>query len=300
MKTFIANSAFIFFSILMISSCKEEGPYINFTPPAAFIDTNYLDTNIPAAEAKNVLIEDFTGVRCPNCPSAQAEAKKLAVANPGRVNLVTIHPLGLLSSLTTPFSKGKGDSYDSKYDFRTQAGTEIFKLIGVTQSLPRGSVNRKLFGSETERAIDYAKWSAYVNSELAANSPVKIELSASVNNKREITIDLFLRYTEMQSDSQYLSLMLTESNLIDIQEKNDGGNIVYDEQYHHDHVLRQVATNFLGDYLNASLIPGRVFQKRFKILANESWNLNELHVIALVHKSTSAKDVIHSKESKVN
>jgi hypothetical protein len=300
-NTMKLNKIFFFIGITsLLMACKETPPYINLTPSNVNADTTYIVQQIPAAQASSVLIEDFTGVRCPNCPNAQTEATNLMNNNPGRVHVVTIHPLNLLNSLTTPFSIPiRGDKVSNKYDFRTQAGKEIFSLIGITNALPRGAVNRKLFSGETERAIDYQKWAAYVNAELTKNTPLNIDLNCFYTPQDSIAIELTLTYTEALSDSNYLTVAIIENDLKDVQERQTGVTTVYDTAYIHEHVLRAVVTDFYGDLLKATLVRGRVFKKTLLYKRDPNWNKNHLKIIAFVHGNTTIKNVIHSKEAEI-
>jgi hypothetical protein len=295
------NKIFFFIGVLtLLVACKETPPYINLTPSNISTDTTYLIQQIPAPQASTVLIEDFTGVRCPNCPKAQTEATNLMNNNPGRVHVVTIHPLNLLNPLTTPFSIPiRGDKVSNKYDFRTQAGKEIFSLIGITDALPRGAVNRKLFSGETERAIDYPKWAAYVNAELLKSTPVNIDVNAYYTPKDSIAIDLTLTYTEAVADTNYFTVAIIENKLKDIQERNTGTGVIYDSTYIHEHVLRAVVTDFYGDLLKAQLVKGRVFKKLLLYKIDPAWNKNNLKIIAFVHGNTTIKNVIHSREAEI-
>lgn len=299
MKNYI-SIAFILVAFTFLNACKEEPPYINFTPDRTVGDTTYLVLPAPAPEAKNILIEEFTGVRCPNCPKAQAEAKLISNNNPGRINVVTIHPLNKLNALTRPFDKIIGDAHTSAYDFRTDAGAQIFEMVGLSGSLPIGNVNRKLFNGEQTRNIDYPKWSARVTEELELTTPVNIKLSAK-NIADSVEIELTLTYTERITDSNFVTVAIMEGEMEDVQEsKDNNGNVIYEEKYIHNHVLRAVVTGYFGDLLKASYEPGRVFYKKYRIKRDAKWNAANLDVLAMVHLNTTKKNVLHSKEAKVN
>lgn len=296
---------FLFLGVLIFASCEEEPPYINLTPEAVITDTTYVVAAVPAAQQRNILIEEFTGVRCPNCPDAQTEAKTISNNNPGRIHIITIHPLGLLNSLTTPFSKNIGDKHDSKFDMRTEAGKQIFQLIGVTQQLPTGAVNRRLFNGETNIAVDFTKWAAFVNAELNASTPVNINVDAKLTGD-SVEVECLLTYTQQTSDSSYLTLALIEEGIVDVQERKlPSGTIVYEEDYEHNHVLRAVITGTLGDLLNPKLSTGytleagRTFKKVYRYKLGSDWNKNNLQVVAYVHGDPAKKVVINAREVQV-
>jgi hypothetical protein len=285
---------------IVLSSCEEEPPYINMTPESTVGDTTFIQLPAPTPQQKNILIEEVTGVRCPNCPKAQAEAKTISDNNPGRINILTIHPLNKLNALTKPFDVAIGDKHTSAFDFRTEAGAQIFEMVGLSSALPIGNINRKLFSGETSRNIDYQKWSAYVTNELIQQSPVNINLSAK-NMGDSVEIEVVLTYTEVVADSNFLTVAILESEMEDVQESKDlNGSVIYVEEYVHNHVLRSVVTGYFGDLLKGSYEPGRVFYKKYRIKKDVKWNAAHLDVLAMVHLNTSKKDVIHSKEVKVN
>jgi hypothetical protein len=297
MKRLLAISSLVIF----LASCKEEPPYINFTPSASIQDTTYIETSVPQAELKNVLLEEFSGVRCINCPTAQLTAKSISETYPGRVNIVTIHPLNKFNSLTLPFDVAIGDEHTSKYDFRTDPGAKMLDFVGygTTGSLPIGNIDRKLFSGESARNIEHQKWPAYVAQALNETTPVNIDINSKVSGDSiEVTVKLI--YTTIASDSQLVTVSILESEMEDYQEgKDQNGTGVIFENYVHKHVLRAVLTGYFGDYLNASYIPGRVFLKKYRIKRDPEWVATNLDALVLIHNNTSKKDVIHSKEVKV-
>ncbi len=292
-----------FVVIILFQACEEEPPYINFAPDSTVGDTTYIKLPAPTPQAKNVLIEEYTGVRCPNCPKAQSEAKLISDNNPGRINILTIHTLGgIYNPLTTPFDEARGDKHTSKFDFRTDPGTKINQLTGpgVTSSLPLGNINRKLFSGESVRNIEYQKWSSKVTEELGLTTPANINIQAK-NIADSIEIELTVTYTETVADSNYVTVIVLESEMEDVQESRDNnGNSIYVENYIHKHVLRGVVTDYYGDLLKASYEPGRVFYKKYRIKRDPKWNPAHLDVLAMVHLNTTKKNVLHSKEVKVN
>src|SRR5690348_14133339 len=90
--TFILGSWFLVLGSLLYS-CKEVGPDINLHGNQnALTDSTYVESPVQTPETKNVLIEEFTGVRCPNCPQGHVIIANIKAANPGRVVSVSLHP----------------------------------------------------------------------------------------------------------------------------------------------------------------------------------------------------------------
>ncbi len=286
-------------SSVLVPSCKKK----DTTKPeeVAATETTYVTLPAPAAEKRNVLIEIFTGVRSVNCPNALKVAAAIAENNPNRIQILSIYPKGKLSALTNPFDSSMGDPYTSKYDFRSESGARIYEQLGPSISLPAGCVNRKLYPGEASRLLDYQKWAATVTDELNMATPVNIAMTAK-NTDDVITIDVTLKYTANVSDAaHYLTIALTESNLLDCQETRDSsGTMLIQPNYEHKHVLRAVASTGYGDFLNGSLETGRVFVKRYTVKCDSSWVKSNLDVIGIVHLNSIHQTVVHTREVHVN
>ncbi len=278
-------------SIFALASCDEEAPPgLNFTPERSVFDTTYITNTIPAAQATNVLIEDFTGVKCPNCPRAQGVAKKLMSDYPGRVFVMAMHPgKGLLATLTSPFKK-PGDDHNSKYDFRTEEAADLLTMLGGTSQLPIGSINRTLFSpSESAILINDNKWPGKTSEKLLTTSIVNIDTFGTKGvyyvDANTIRINVKLTYTSASTDSQFVSIAIIEDSLIDCQE--DGAMV--NEIYLHNHILRRMITPTTGSQLKASIVPGRVFEKTYdyQFAPNETWNRQNLKLVVFVHNGTN-------------
>ena len=290
---------------LLMLRCTETPPKIIYTPSFAVLDTAFITSNIPAAEIKNILIEDFTGVGCVNCPTAHDVLKAIKLNYPNRVYSMACHPLNAaLKTLTEPI---KFPPYVSKQDFRTDDANTLFLYLGGTNSLPTGSINRKLFQGEAKIVVANGLWPGYAKNEIEAQLKSVVNID-TLNIKyetstKEIIIDSRLVFTQSLSDSQYLTVAILENNIIDVQEKTDNGNTIYIADYQHDNVLRKILTNPVGDLLKAKLDAGRVFRKRFIYKPTDeelkSWNTDNLAVIAFVHGNATKKDVIQVKAASI-
>ncbi len=134
----------------------------------------------------NVLIEDFTGHRCFNCPNAATLLHSLETANPGRVFGAGIHtsPVGMSSfqetDATYPTVLYNNLAFEIGTHFGSKPGTGF---IGN----PNGTVNRMLTG--TDNTSSPGTWSSKTTTQLAL--PVKVNIQA-VTNYFASTRGLFL------------------------------------------------------------------------------------------------------------
>tara|TARA_B110000908_G_scaffold9092_1_gene11168 strand:- start:430 stop:1368 length:939 start_codon:yes stop_codon:yes gene_type:complete len=261
------------FGILLfnITSCDIiEGPYL--------IDnnTNPVDTN---TFVKKVLIEDFTGHRCPNCPAAAEELVSLQDFYGDRVIGIAIHPSSPAFSTPSPLTTS---SYT--YDFRTQFGDDIDNIFEITTvGLPRGMVNRT--GFDTQHQLGKDEWSSIVQTELEKAPIFGITLSSNVSNGNgtvsitaEALTNINLDKKEKIEDYNIV-ICLTEKNIVQWQKDNTAGDI---EDYEHNHVLRTMINTTFGESIGNSFVDGDIWEKDYSIditnleNTNENYSLNTL------------------------
>ncbi len=302
--SFIAPVVMLFFA-----ACKEEPPYINYTPQYVTYETTYVDlANVPIAQAREVLIEDISGVRCPNCPEATYTINSLKRDYPGRVNAITIYPnTAALNSLTLPVNK-PSEGFVSKYDLRTDIGAQILATLGTPNSLPNGYVDRKIYTGKPARFIDYTEWLGRLLEEKDSVTPVNIWLTNSYGADGALNADLKLTFTADLTGDYYITLALVQDSIIDVQEYTDPNvGATYNAYYAHRHVLRSMFTSSLGDKLNTPTLlleRGRVAIKRYSLLLGPepnkpAWDKKHMEIVAFVHRGSDGV-VVQSKTFEVS
>lgn len=125
----------------------------------------------------NVLIEDFTGHRCFNCPNAANVLHNLEDANPGRVFGVGVHtsPVGMSN-----FQEEELPDYPTILynDLAFEIGTHFGSKPGTGfVGNPNGTVNRQLNGTDNTSAP--ATWSSKTTVEL--NKPLRVNIQSRAN-----------------------------------------------------------------------------------------------------------------------
>lgn len=183
----------------------------------------------------NVLLEDFTGHTCNNCPPASTIATGLHDANPTRVFVATIHTgpagMGTLQEPTTEYPT----------DWTNPQGLQIGTFFGSQpgsgfQGNPRGTVNRILRNSQLTEAA--SAWTSRVNTVLAANN-LRVNLQ-SVCNYYDQTRGAFL-HVEIDPIATYnpgdlkLVTYLIEDSIIGAQKMQDN---THNDAYVHRDVMR--------------------------------------------------------------
>ena len=257
--------------LFSFSSCDViEGPYLVDN------NTNSVDTN---TFVKKVLIEDFTGHRCPNCPAAAEELAALQDFYGDKVIGIAIHPSSQAFSTPSPLNSS---SYT--YDFRTQFGDDINNIFEITTvGLPRGMVNRT--GFNTGHQLGKDEWSSIVQIELEKAPIFGITLSSDVNNGNgtiSITAEALTNINldkKEEIEDYNIVICLTENNIVQWQKDNTAGDI---EDYEHNHVLRTMINTTFGESIGNSFVDGDIWEKDYSVditnleNTNENYSLNTL------------------------
>lgn len=267
--TLIIAAAALFFA-----SCEEEPPAVRFTEPEKpLLDTTYLET-APAAQDKNVLLFDITGVRCNNCPDAAAIARKIAdTLHPGRVVVVALYPTSISPILTKPW-----DGYDTMNNADAEALTGN---LGTVPSLPIGCVDQ--IKVSNNYYLDRGTWVGHVDNQIIKSTPVNIDINTSWdagNNRGRLEAKVV--FTQTLSSEHLIFIGVTESGVVGKQSDQTAKPSGYREDYVHNHALRKLYTATTGDSLSAPLVPGRVFEKHYYVTPRYNWNPDNLDVVVWV------------------
>jgi len=270
------NWFFIAGLFFILIGCEEEAPFINLQPEVndtGLVDTSYISPTDTVPQTKNILISDYTGVKCPNCPKAAEIAKEISEKYPGRVIVYGIHANAIFGS---PYP-------ESKEDYRTEDGEALYDFFGRAPQ-PAGDIDRVLFPGENTIMAPYTKWKQYADRRIKVNNPLNLYLSStydSVTNEAIVRVKVW--YLQEMQETHFLSLAVLQNNIIDYQ-------IDITEKlpnYEHDHVLRDFITPYSGSPLIQNPEKNRVIIKEFRVnlnnLETDLWVREDMTVSAFVH-----------------
>jgi hypothetical protein len=274
-----------FLTFISFTACEEVMPPVDFTETEPFIVSTYVINNLSEpAQDKMILIEDLTGVRCPNCPDAAKKAKQLKTQNPDRivtVGLYTSQP----KNLTTPHS---GD-----IDLRTEPATNLYTNIYNSPPLPGGGVNRKLFSGQSSINQSYLLWGSSVQAELALKSKVNLSASLAKENDSTLALAADITFMEALAGQTFISVMLLENDLEAVQSSDTGD--VHD--YVHEHVLRAMYTPYNGAPLILDAEKGRYLRGEWSLEVPKHINLDNASVVILINlNAADNKEVLQCEE----
>ncbi len=288
----------ILFILFYVSSCDiVETPYMN-TENISQIDTN--SNNY----VKKVLIEDFTGHLCPNCPQAATEIEAIHDIYGEQIIAIAIH---VTKSFARPYPASQAPNF--QYDFRTSWGDDFDNLFDISSAgLPRGMVNRT--GYPDNHKLGKDEWANAVTNELNKEINFGIMINSSNNN-----INITTQVLNNISGSYNLVVCLTESGIINWQ-KDGTENI---ENYEHNHILRSV---LLDEALSSNINyeTNQEIQKNITYnltgleeynidystnvaeLGNGNagnWNSNNMSIVAYIY-NTNTKEIVQVEQNNLN
>jgi len=266
----------IFFALLAISlafaACKEKQLVI----PELSVGK------------KRVLVEEVTGVNCPNCPDGARELADLQT-QVGEENLIIVgvHAGG---NLSTPIT-------GSKYDFQIQEGYDLANYVGTLFGLPSASINR------VEDLIEgtpflISGWAARITDEFKKDFGLGVFVANTYNtDTRQLDIKVNIAPEQTLNGENRLTVVITQDSIVDAQ--YDGAINI--PNYMHRHVLRDVVTKTDGDIISEPLVAKGLVQKTFSLKLADAWDYKHCTVVAYVHKNASTdKQILQVAEEKVS
>jgi hypothetical protein len=277
----------IFCTLCAVQSCKEVGPDIDLHGNNTVSDTTYVESPVASPETKNVLIEYFTGVECPNCPQGDQIVATIKTQYPGQIAAIAYHPINFLGT-AYPFSK---------QDLQNQTSQTVFDYLVQVGFEPAGAVDRQLFSGENSILLDKSYWAGFATQEIAVATPVNVLLSKTYDSiNRQLTIVVELHYTQTVTQANDLTIALTENNIVTAQLNGS----VIDTNFIHNDVLRAIVTNATGTPITQTLVAGRVVRNVYQTMLDAAWNASNMNILAFVHGPASPKTVLQVKEISVS
>ena len=231
--------------------------------------------------AKCVLLEDYIGVRCNNCPAAGEIALDIQKQYGHNVVVLGVHA-GFLSQ---PFGGFP--------DFTTPEGTEWYSFFGFDCN-PVGTVNRKLNGGQY---VFYSpEWTDAVASVLQEEATVgmasNVEYDATTRN---LKVDVTSKALVELPDTYSLTVCIMEDSIVGRQLLPTGN----DDNYVHRYVFRKTLNGTWGEDINTTaLAPEDQIMKSYSVTLDEAYNADQCYVIAYV-TNTDTKEVLQVIEKKI-
>lgn len=240
-----------------------------------------------------ILMEEFTGASCPNCPAGAEQTSNLLALYPDNLVAVAIHS----NFLGQPAKPGE-------LDLRIPEAQEIENFLGQWRSKPEAAFNRMVFKDRGEDHIRVRTlpdgWVNFISDQLNTFARVYVDVETEYDPAtREVRIVVRATAREKLQGDFRVNIMITESDIITKQK--DGGEII--EKFKQKHVLRALLTDVGGDRFFAALEPDvqREYFTSFTVPDEEEmgwWIPENMTVIGFVTDGQN-KEVLQAGETPV-
>lgn len=216
---------------------------------------------------KRVLVEDFTGQRCVNCPDAAQMLSGLKEETYGdRMILVAMHAGGL--SLGTPLHNDVAQTY--------------MTALGMGANNPAISIDR-VYNDDGV----YSNWPNAIASRAAASTPCEVKPFVSMGNDRSVSVLAQVSFSSAVSDSIGVQHWLVEDSIVGFQITHEGSNM----EYVHNHVFRDclyddiwgmpLPTTDGGDYLAGQSYMSPATDG---YIIPDDWDIDNLSIVSFVFR----------------
>ena len=241
---------------------------------------------------KVVLIEELTGVSCPNCPAGTAALESILTVFGDRVVSNAIHG----SFLAQPNSL-------SKYDFRNADAAALENFLSPFLGKPAAVIDRIHFDGQDFMTVDnIGLWQSLVQQRLNEDAAVGIELTSTYDAvSRSANIDITITAVEDVTGIIKLSAVINESYLVDSQSNTN--TII--EEYEHNHVMRDMLSSVSGDVIaNDGMLEGESIERSYSYTVPEEdsgeWIADNMEIIVFVSASDRDGEVLQAGKAHLN
>ncbi len=208
--------------LLCLNACDiVEEPYIN-SPN---------DNNDSNEVIQKVLLEEFTGHQCPNCPEGSALAKQLKNLYDDSFIIIAYHA-GWFAKTSSNFTT----------DFTTPVGDQLYETFGI-QSNPSGLINRRDDLTDgTDLVLGSTQWSSAAAAAIEEEPKLKLSISHTYNSSNKSLSVTVNATTLAETNPLLISVFITEDGIISPQKTtSDDPNANEDgviSDYVHSNVFR--------------------------------------------------------------
>ncbi len=261
----------LFIAAGLMSACdRVEGPYI--IPSEVEEVTVEFPPLDPSSVFRKLLIEEYTGHYCPNCPDGHDELDRLHGIFQDTLVVVGIHA----GALAVPHPTDANFAYD----FRTNVGNELRSFFNI-DGIPVAIINRK------PNIVSPARWQSKLEAE--DRTPMAaIQLVNQYDASGMLKVNAKVTMLQDYPNALRFSLFLIEDNIIKPQLKHS--ETILD--YTHNHVLRAGLNGTFGDLLTGD----GILQKdsaytygRSITFAGHDWNPDNCSVVAILYYKDEIK-----------
>lgn len=227
----------------------------------------------PAEVGRAILIEDFTGQRCINCPTG-TEIINGIVDTYGEDNVIAvgIHsgPLGFAgNSKTVGLMTDTGNEYYTRWDKENKMGQ------------PWVVFNRK-----TSPDSHYNNWAAMVGTIISEKANLSVKIANAYDAAtRTLTTTVGADGVNGTVNGK-LQVWIVEDGVKALQMMPDGSA---NKEYVHNHVFRAAVNGTWGE--DVTVKEGETTTKQYSYKLPEAWNADNIAIVAFVYNDGGVENV---------
>lgn len=227
----------------------------------------------PAEVGRAILIEDFTGQRCINCPTG-TEIINGIVDTYGEDNVIAvgIHsgPLGFAgNSKTVGLMTDTGNEYYTRWDKENKMGQPWV-----------------IFNRKTSPDSHYNNWAAMVGTIISEKANLSVKIANAYDAAtRTLTTTVGADGVNGTVNGK-LQVWIVEDGVKALQMMPDGKS---NKEYIHNHVFRAAVNGTWGE--DVTVKEGETTTKQYSYKLPETWNADNIAVVAFVYNDGGVENV---------
>lgn len=227
----------------------------------------------PAEVGRAILIEDFTGQRCINCPTG-TEIINGIVDTYGEDNVIAvgIHsgPLGFAgNSKTVGLMTDTGNEYYTRWDKENKMGQPWV-----------------IFNRKTSPDSHYNNWAAMVGTIISEKANLSVKI-ANAYDAATRTLNTTVEADGVNGTvNGKLQVWIVEDGVKALQMMPDGKS---NKEYIHNHVFRAAVNGTWGE--DVTVKEGETTTKQYSYKLPETWNADNIAVVAFVYNDSGVENV---------
>ncbi|WP_337640564.1 Omp28 family outer membrane lipoprotein [Prevotella sp.] len=227
----------------------------------------------PAEVGRAILIEDFTGQKCINCPTG-TEIINSIVETYGEENVIAvgIHsgPLGFAgNSKTVGLMTDTGNEYYTRWDKENKMGQPWV-----------------IFNRKTSPDSHYNNWAAMVGTIISEKANLSVKIANAYDAAtRTLTTTVGADGVNGTVNGK-LQVWIVEDGVKALQMMPDGSA---NKEYVHNHVFRAAVNGTWGE--DVTVKEGETTTKQYSYVLPEAWDADKIAVVAFVYNDGGVENV---------
>lgn len=227
----------------------------------------------PAEVGRAILIEDFTGQRCINCPTG-TEIINGIVDTYGEDNVIAVGvhsgPLGFAgNSKTVGLMTDTGNEYYTRWDKENKMGQPWV-----------------IFNRKTSPDSHYNNWAAMVGNIISEKANLSVKIANAYDAAtRTLTTTVGADGVNGTVNGK-LQVWIVEDGVKALQMMPDGKS---NKEYIHNHVFRAAVNGTWGE--DVTVKEGETTTKQYSYVLPEKWNADNIAVVAFVYNDGGVENV---------